>query len=56
MANFKYSTLGLPEYLFKKQSQTRSQISPDATFNPANAIGGGGGFISQTAPNQLLAI
>ena len=52
MAKSKYSALGLPEYLFQEQSQTSPQISPDATFNPANALGGGGGFVSQTAPNQ----
>ena len=52
MAKSKYSALGLPEYLFQEQSQTSPQISPDATFDPANAIGGGGGFVSQTAPNQ----
>ena len=52
MAQSKYSPLGLPEYLFQEQSKTSPQISPDATFNPVNALGGGGGFVSQTAPNQ----
>ena len=52
MAKSKYSALGLPKYLFQEQSKTSPQISPDATFNPVNAIGGGGGFVSQTAPNQ----
>ena len=52
MAKSKYSALGLPEYLFQEQSKTSPQISPDATFDPVNAIGGGGGFVSQTAPNQ----
>jgi|GEM_PF-2470552 len=52
MVKSKYSALGLPKYLFQEQSKTSPQISPDATFNPASAIGGSGGFVLQTAPNQ----
>ncbi len=46
------STFELPEYLFKKPSQTSRQQAPDATFDPASAVAGREGFVSQTAPNQ----
>ena len=52
MAKSRYSALGLPDYLFQKQSSISKQTPPNAPFSIASAIGGGGGFVSQTAPNQ----
>ncbi len=43
-----------PAYLYKKSPSASQQTSPDALFNPLNAIDGKQAFTSEFAPDQQL--